>query len=397
MGSIISSSEDETVERVGDNFSTSSGSSSSSGSDFLFGSDGDDSDDEFTANIVGVKIDYEGILFGMGNPLLDISAQVAKEYLEKYGLKENDAILAEDKHKPMYDEMVKTFPVEYLAGGATQNSIKVAQWILKKPQATTFVGAIGDDKFGEILKEKAEGVGVRTAYYKQNEEPTGLCAALLCGHHRSLCAYLAAANTFQYSHLEKPENWALIEQAKYYYIAGFFLTVSPESIQAVAKHASQNGKTFMMGLAAPFISQFFMEPLMKAMPYVDILCGNETEAAVFSQQQNFGTEDVTEIAKKIAALPKVNSNKPRIVVITQGDQATIVANGPNDVTRYPIIPLEKCKIVDTNGAGDAFVGGFLSQLVQNKPIEKCVACGHYAANVIIQRSGCTFPDECTFE
>jgi adenosine kinase len=42
-------------------------------------------------------------------------------------------------------------------------------------------------------------------------------------------------------------------------------------------------------------------------------------------------------------------------------------------------------------AGDAFVGGFLSQLVCGKSIEECVRAGNYAANVIIQRSGCTFP------
>lgn len=42
-------------------------------------------------------------------------------------------------------------------------------------------------------------------------------------------------------------------------------------------------------------------------------------------------------------------------------------------------------------AGDAFVGGFLSQLVCGKGIEECIRAGNYAANVIIQRSGCTYP------
>ena len=39
----------------------------------------------------------EGVIYGMGNPLLDISADVPTEYLEKHGLKPNDAILAEPK------------------------------------------------------------------------------------------------------------------------------------------------------------------------------------------------------------------------------------------------------------------------------------------------------------
>lgn len=62
-------------------------------------------------------------------------------------------------------------------------------------------------------------------------------------------------------------------------LQGFFLTVSPESILKVAKHASDNNKIFCMNLSAPFISQFFKQPLMEIMPYVDILFGNETVSA----------------------------------------------------------------------------------------------------------------------
>lgn len=36
--------------------------------------------------------------------------------------------------------------------------------------------------------------------------------------------------------------------------------------------------------------------------------------------------------------------------------------------------------------------GFLAQLIQGKPVEECVKCGNYAANLIIQRSGCTYPE-----
>ena len=51
----------------------------------------------------------------------------------------------------------------------------------------------------------------------------------------------------------------------------------------------------------------------------------------------------------------------------------------------------------TIGAGDAFVGGFLSQLVKGKEIADCVRAGHYASRVVIQQSGCTFPKECGFK
>lgn len=63
------------------------------------------------------------------------------------------------------------------------------------------------------------------------------------------------------------------------------------------------------------------------------------------------------------------------------------------VTEYAVIPIAKSKLVDTNGAGDAFVGGFLAQVVLGKSIEESVKAGNYAASVVIQRSGATCPAE----
>ncbi len=45
--------------------------------------------------------DLTGVILGMGNPLLDISADVPMDLLTKYDLKLNNAILAETKHLPL--------------------------------------------------------------------------------------------------------------------------------------------------------------------------------------------------------------------------------------------------------------------------------------------------------
>lgn len=41
--------------------------------------------------------------------------------------------------------------------------------------------------------------------------------------------------------------------------------------------------------------------------------------------------------------------------------------------------------------------GFLSELVQEQPLDQCVKAAHYAANVIIQRAGCSFPEKPDFK
>jgi len=286
---------------------------------------------------------------------------------------------------------VRDYPVEYVAGGSTQNSIRCAQWMLGNQAATVMTGCVGNDNNAQILKEAAEKNGVKVAYVHDDTHPTGRCAALITGKERTLCADIAAANMFREEHIKRPENWAHVEKAHFIYIAGFFLTVSPPTVMLVAQHCADNNKVFSMNLAAPFISQFFFDPLIRAMPFCDYVFGNESEADAFAAANKWETRDVKEIAKKIAELPKANSKRERTVVITQGQHPTIVYHD-GKLHEYPVLVIAPEKIVDTNGAGDSFVGGFYSQLVTGQPLHRCVHAGHYCAREVIQRTGCTFPD-----
>lgn len=74
--------------------------------------------------------------------------------------------------------------------------------------------------------------------------------------------------------------------------------------------------------------------------------------------------------------------------MTYGPKPVIVAqNTPGSeevtVTEYPLAELTKDQIVDTNGAGDAFVGGFLSQLYQDKDIATCIQAGIYLSREVV--------------
>ncbi|XP_023167700.1 adenosine kinase isoform X2 [Drosophila hydei] len=338
----------------------------------------------------------EGILVGCGNPLLDISATVPMHFLQGYGMKEDDAILAEERHMPIYRELVENYKAEYLAGGSVQNSLRIAQWILGQPKVAVFFGCVGKDNYADILREKAREAGVDAHYQVSTDTPTGTCAVLITGTHRSLCANLAAANKFTIDHLKQPANKALVDNALYYYISGFFLTVNPPSIMSVAATANAKQRPFLMNLSAPFISQFFMEPLLKVMPYVDIIFGNEAEAHAFATTQGWPADaDLREIGKRLVALPKINSARPRIAILTQGCDPVLLIQH-DTVQEFEVTRLAVHEIVDTNGAGDAFVGGFLSQYVQDKSLDVCIRCGNYAARHIIMNPGCTYSGEPDF-
>jgi len=342
--------------------------------------------------------EFKGLLMGMGNPLLDISADVPEDMLTKYDVKLDSAILAEEKHMPIYQELVESYNATFIAGGATQNSIRVAQWMMKTAgleNNTAFMGCVGKDAYTKTLEECADKDGVLTHYMVDDTTPTGTCAVLVNGGERSLIANLAAANNFKQSHLETPEAVAIYSAAQFYYIAGFFLTVSVESLVVVAEHALANDKTFCLNLSAPFIIDFFGDQVATAMEYADFLFCNESEAETYAKKHGLG-DDLKEVALKVAALPKKNASRPRTVIFTQGSQSTIVAYD-GKVTEYAVDPLDSALLVDTNGAGDAFVGGFLSKLVQGKPIEDCVNAGHWGARYIIQQPGTTIDKPCTYE
>ncbi|KAF2843663.1 Ribokinase-like protein [Patellaria atrata CBS 101060] len=333
-------------------------------------------------------------LFCLGNPLLDIQGKGDDALLEQYGLKPNDAILAESQHLSLYDELTQNRDAKLIAGGAAQNSARGAAYILPQ-NSVVYVGCVGKDKSAEILKEAAEKSGLRVEYRYDNEQPTGRCGVIITGYDRSMVTDLAAANHNKLEHLKSPEVWKFVEQAKAFYIGGYHLTVCVPAIMALAEHAAENNKVFMLSLSAPFIPQFFKDQLDATAPYWDYVIGNETEARSYAASHALGTEDVTEIAKSMAKLPKQNTKRPRTVVITQGTEPTVAAvykdGAEVEVHTFPVHPIDKTKIVDTNGAGDAFAGGFAAGVVMGRSLEEAMHMGQWLAKLSIQELGPQYP------
>ena len=74
--------------------------------------------------------------------------------------------------------------IEYIPGGSAQNALRTASWILKHPNAATFMGCIGRDANAEIMKNKAKEVGLNVAYQVNDSASTGTCAVLVTGNER---------------------------------------------------------------------------------------------------------------------------------------------------------------------------------------------------------------------
>ncbi|EYE93424.1 adenosine kinase [Aspergillus ruber CBS 135680] len=332
-------------------------------------------------------------LLCLENPLLDIQAVGDADLLQKYGLKDNDAILAEDKHMGLYDELMK-LDAKLIAGGAAQNTARGAQYILPD-NSVVYIGCVGKDKYADLLKDACTKAGVHTEYRVDDVQPTGKCGVIITGHNRSMCTHLAAANEYKPEHLKQPQIWSLVEKAQIYYVGGYHLTVSVPAILALAEEAAAKNKIFMLSLSAPFIPQFFKDQLDTVLPYTDYTFCNETEARAYSESHGWGTDDIVEITKKLAQLPKKNTSRPRIAIVTQGTLPTVTASakpdGQIEVKEFAVREISKDAITDTNGAGDAFAGGFAAGIVEGKSLEESVDMGQWLASLSIQELGPSFP------
>ncbi|SGZ27555.1 BQ5605_C026g10122 [Microbotryum silenes-dioicae] len=327
----------------------------------------------------------------MGNPLLDmqLTGEAAHEMLTKYALKPNDAVLAEGKQNEIYEDLRKNYKVTYVAGGAAQNCARGAQYVLPN-NSTAYLGAVGKDDLADQLRAANEKEGLASYYQVVEDKPTGACAVIITGHDRSLCTTLGAAESFSPSHLDTPKVKSLIDNAKFFYLGGFFLTHGLESALKLAKLAVQNDKPFTMNLSAPFIPQFFKSQLDQILPYVSILIGNEAEAESYALSHDWeNPKEIKSVALKLSQIESKTNKKGRIVVITQGSEQTIVAK-EGKIQLFNVAKLDESKIVDTNGAGDAFAGGFLGAYASGKSLEESIEVGHRLGVMNVQLIGPTF-------
>lgn len=345
----------------------------------------------------------EPAILCFGHPLLDMMADVSEEFLEHHGITAGNVDLAKPSQISVFTELLENNKsVGYVPGGASMNTARMIAWT--RPELPVYyVGSLGNDKFGEIIREALEKAGVKQLFETYTRKPTGTCAGLVCNKERSLLAHLGAAVELSMKHIESPAVKEAIEKATVYYSEGFVLNTasSPENLLLVAENSRASiGKLFCFNLSAPYLFSAFKDRMSLIMPLIDIIFGSEIDimgyAGVMWPEEfeafssNVLSEDkkqkVLEAVEKTGRLPCTTQRGYRIVVITCGADETIVWDGKKIFSRE-VPHVEPSDIIDLNGAGDSFVAGFLSQYLHNFNLLDSVDAGHSVARNCISHNG----------
>lgn len=202
-------------------------------------------------------MDGDGHIFIIGNPLLDISLEETSDensLLAKYDLKLGMASLATEKEMPLYDELWAQPGRLAIPGGSGLNTARSLNFVLKnqgQPNKVVYYGSIAKDEKGQVLEDCLLNEGMRSSFHYCPDAPTGTCGVIVKNKERTLVANLAAACKYDINHLHN--NYDVVRNAKFIYIASFFITSCPDALHEIAQFATDNNIPFGYNFSAVFL------------------------------------------------------------------------------------------------------------------------------------------------
>lgn len=246
-----------------------------------------------------------------------------------------------------YDESSLAFP-----GG---NPVNVAVYLKRLGAESAYLGAVGTDSFGDLLLRRLAEKKVDTSHVQRLPGATALCHVSHVNGDRVLGDYdEGVMAVFQ------------LREEDYRFLRDFDLVIS-----GLWGHTERN-LSFIRSFGIPVAFDCAERPFdpagQIALPHTDI---------AFFSDDVLSDED---LKKKMLA---VSALGPKLVVATRGEKGSLAWNGSDFYSCSPA----PCEVVDTMGAGDSFIAGFLLSYLRGECVSACMTAGAESAAVTIGYSG----------
>ena len=247
-----------------------------------------------------------------------------------------------------------------IPGGKGANQAVAAR---RMGAAVTMIGRVGDDGYGQTLRQVAAQDGIETEYIETDpEEPTGVALITVDTEGRNTIVVVPGANgTLTARHVKAAEQAfstadVLVAQ----------LEIQLETVVAAVNVAAERGTRVILN---PAPARSLPAELLSK---VDFLIPNEGEAMHIA-----GTESLE------TAIPKLFGLGVRNLIITLGEHGVLLVT-PEGRKEFPA---HKVEAIDTVAAGDAFVGAFATGIAEGMSVEDAIRLGNAAAAISVTRRG----------
>ena len=229
------------------------------------------------------------------------------------------------------------------------------------------VGVLGQDPFGNLVKDTLSKCGVSTEYLTQDSRiKTSLGISLNKGEDRSILTYDQSIQAVDASMVTDE----MLASARHLHLASYYLlgNLRPHSVELL-------GRAKKLGLTTSLDTNWDPEEKWELpreiLGLVDVFLPNDKEIKFLS-----GCQDLeASVAYFLAHIP--------VVAVKLGKEGALAAVGQKKI-RIPAIPT---KVADTVGAGDSFDGGFLCAYLRGYSVEQSVQLGVYCGSGNVSRFG----------
>ena len=251
---------------------------------------------------------------------------------------------------------------EHPGGKGANQAVSAALW----GQQVNFLGRIGSDEPGKILRSAMEKAGVNTDYLLEGSTPSGMAMDFIDLEGNYQAVVLAGSNA-DLDGADLPMEYALWESIG--------LTVlqleCPLSFNETVGFESKKSGIPVLLNAAPV--QNIPDTWWN---WIEILVVNEVEAESLSGVKIMGLQEAYYCLEKL--MERLDQ-----VIITLGSEGLVLGNG----TERANIPGHAVPVVSTLGAGDAFVGVLAAELCRGHDLHESALIANLAAAASVTKTG----------
>jgi sugar/nucleoside kinase (ribokinase family) len=246
--------------------------------------------------------------------------------------------------------------------------LNVAIGLRKLGASVGFNGLVGDDQFGEYLRSVVTAAGIDArGLRKTREARTCTCLVLINGSgDRSFFYYGGANDLFSHSDVDLRS----VHGASIVHVGGTYLLpkFDGEGAARLFSEARTRGKVTSMDVTWDTTGRW-LSVIEPCLPHLSFFMPSIKEAREIA-----GTDD----PKQIAAF--LQEKGVGTAVIKLGEKGCYVKSGVEPGFFCGAFPTE---VVDTTGAGDSFVAGFLTGVLKGWDVKSSaeLACAVAAMNI----------------
>ena len=221
-----------------------------------------------------------------------------------------------------------------------------------------FIGKIGNDIFGNLVKESLKSKNVQIELLKIDDKlKTGATIVLNFDEDRAMVTHTGAMEHLTIDDIN-PEELA---KAKHLHVSSVFLQPGiKNNIVEIFRMAKEKGLTTSLDPQWDPAEKWDLD-LEKLLPLVDVFIPNEEEIKHLTGKQN--VNDAIDMLNGFA----------NTIVVKMGSKGSVSLR-KGQLNMEPAF-LNK-NVVDAIGAGDSFDAGFIYMFVQGKELKECQRFGN---------------------